>query len=320
MNAGRNATRVDGGVHTGWVRMVSSGPWVNRLALAELLGGGLALATGLIPGYGSGERRTWVAIGIVAVLLALGTQVLRRSRAAVLGSLAVAMTIMGLALIWTTDPTAAGLMVAPVLLGAQYAAFLMSPGRWLWCSGYAVLLVVVAAVLNRSGLAVPQRIASVVVVGFGLWMIGRLYVQTYLLATRDPLTGAYSRAAIHRMVGEAIAVADRRRYVLAVADLDGLKRINDASGHQAGDRALLAMVRSLRTVADAKAGRIGGDEFVLLVSGVDEVEAQRRLMVARERSQVSWTFGLTVLRPGDSLDEATARADRCLYRGKSSDA
>jgi diguanylate cyclase (GGDEF)-like protein len=93
------------------------------------------------------------------------------------------------------------------------------------------------------------------------------------LALRDPLTGLANRHLLKELLDAALARTQRDDLPLAVAflDLDGLKRVNDTHGHQAGDivlcetaRRLLSIVRTADVVA-----RVGGDEFVIVYDPAD---------------------------------------------------
>ena len=85
----------------------------------------------------------------------------------------------------------------------------------------------------------------------------------------DPLTGLLNRRAMDRDLSRELAVAERhgRRLSLLIGDVDGLKKINDRQGHNAGDQALCTMAAALRSALREgdSAYRVGGDEFVVLM-------------------------------------------------------
>ena len=90
-------------------------------------------------------------------------------------------------------------------------------------------------------------------------------------ATTDPLTGLGNRRRFEqRLDGE---LRRGRRLSVCLLDLDGLKKLNDTLGHQEGDRALKTVAERLD--AGGEAFRIGGDEFALLLVGVEAEEARR---------------------------------------------
>lgn len=107
--------------------------------------------------------------------------------------------------------------------------------------------------------------------------IGRaeLFAHVSALAYTDPLTGLANRRALDERI--AAAVARSAALAIAFCDLDGLKDINDAAGHDAGDAALRRAADALATAAGRHAGafvcRIGGDEFCVVVEGGDEDSA-----------------------------------------------
>src|SRR3954463_13103171 len=113
--------------------------------------------------------------------------------------------------------------------------------------------------------------------------IGRAELFTGMteLAFKDSLTGLANRRALdERLEAEvAAAVRDGADLSLVLCDMDNLKQINDTDGHQAGDDALVRVAEALRTAAHgqgagAMVGRIGGDEFCILLPGMDAVSAR----------------------------------------------
>jgi diguanylate cyclase (GGDEF)-like protein len=155
--------------------------------------------------------------------------------------------------------------------------------------------------------------------------VGRVEVFAHMaeLAFRDPLTGAGNRRALYERLEHAlqVAVAGRSELSVLLCDLDNLKDLNDAHGHQAGDDALRAVAAMLLeeggVAGQASVFRIGGDEFCLVLEGAS-AEAAR---AAGERVQArlalepgprtSISCGVTevrsgVRRPADLLRAADA--------------
>jgi diguanylate cyclase (GGDEF)-like protein len=154
-------------------------------------------------------------------------------------------------------------------------------------------------------------------------------VQLESLASLDPLTGAFNRRTLQAELAIAIADAQRRRAScgLAMLDLDHFKRVNDRFGHEAGDQVLVeftALVdRAIRT--GDRLFRFGGEEFVLLMPGVDAATLEARCEDVRERvagaldaggSPVTVSIGAAALRPGESAQAWLARADAAVYEAK----
>lgn len=148
------------------------------------------------------------------------------------------------------------------------------------------------------------------------------------LAVTDPLTGLLNRRGFEN----AVAVFDKERCEAAVLmlDVDGFKEINDEHGHAVGDAVLARIAECLQKIVrpgDA-AGRIGGDEFAVLLASSDlanaELAAHRiRAELARGRlaepdlALPSVSVGTAPLRTGPlALSLSLGEADRDLYRAK----
>lgn len=97
------------------------------------------------------------------------------------------------------------------------------------------------------------------------------------IAGTDPLTELLNRRGLQEALSTAVRGTGRRGLFAVLVDLDDFRSVNDALGHVAGDVVLREVGRLLsRSVPDASPlGRIGGDEFLLLLSGIDESEGLR---------------------------------------------
>jgi len=153
------------------------------------------------------------------------------------------------------------------------------------------------------------------------------------LARHDPLTGLVNRAEFERRCSEAIEVAERERLALVVLfiDLDAFKIVNDSYSHAIGDRLLIKVADRIRRQLSESdvAGRIGGDEFTVLISRLSLREDARaivnRLLVALSEPLVvdeyevvlSASIGVAGY-PLDGMDAAAliANADAAMYTAK----
>ncbi len=147
------------------------------------------------------------------------------------------------------------------------------------------------------------------------------------LSLRDALTNLHNRAAFDR---ELRRLEQLRSVPLAllVADVDGLKQINDTHGHQAGDALLRAAAEILRASFRAHdlVARLGGDEFVVLVHGEDARHTRALLdrLEARVHQhnqessgpRVSLSVGVALVEHPETLTEALHRADEAMYAQK----
>jgi diguanylate cyclase (GGDEF)-like protein/PAS domain S-box-containing protein len=150
-------------------------------------------------------------------------------------------------------------------------------------------------------------------------------------ATTDPLTGLLNRRAFQRAAADMMALARRGTpATLAILDLDHFKRVNDEHGHAAGDTALLMLADLLRDSLrpyDA-IGRLGGEEFAILLHGLNLAAARpvcerlcrtlegRSFAVPGGERSVTMSIGLAELCSGVSVDMVFDAADQALYRAK----
>lgn len=157
-----------------------------------------------------------------------------------------------------------------------------------------------------------------------------------LLSLTDPLTGLYNRRGYELLAGQLLKDATRGddRVLLLFFDMDGLKKINDELGHDAGNEALIAAAEVLRsTFRDSDVvARVGGDEFCVvgMLPGTpsdgtaqlarldDALDLYNRHEGANFR--LSLSGGLTIYEPKSpkTLQELEAEADARMYADKRS--
>ena len=148
----------------------------------------------------------------------------------------------------------------------------------------------------------------------------------------DPLTKAFNRGAIDKMLDTLLAKDDASA-VMMIFDIDHFKRINDTHGHKTGDRVLQKVVQIARSLIrkDDFLGRLGGDEFLILFQDMPDEKARGlgREIVAAVGSkpfklhkdtdtyvEVSLSMGLAFLKTTDTVGSFFERADQALYRAK----
>ncbi|WP_246389352.1 GGDEF domain-containing protein [Microvirga mediterraneensis] len=158
--------------------------------------------------------------------------------------------------------------------------------------------------------------------------------EAALLAARtDLLTGLPTRRHIMELLDEALATSRQSGSGLcaAIIDIDHFKGINDTYGHDAGDVVLQHFARACRerVPPGSHLGRIGGEEFLLLLTDVRLNDADRRLDAVRAglpaavlpdratRRPVAFSAGLTEALSHDDRSSILSRADRALYAAKS---
>ncbi len=156
--------------------------------------------------------------------------------------------------------------------------------------------------------------------------------RIHYLANFDPLTGLPNRTQLNDHLKYALSLAKRSNGHLALIflDLDHFKDINDTLGHSVGDALLIEVAGRLRLMLreEDTVTRLGGDEFILLLPGVDALGAAnvaQKLLDAVVESYLIELHDLTLtasigiaLYPGDGVDlEALCKsADIAMYRAK----
>ena len=149
-------------------------------------------------------------------------------------------------------------------------------------------------------------------------------------ASLDALTRISNRGAFDRACREWIA-AGGKDFVLGMIDIDHFKKINDAHGHGMGDRAIVAVAQALKNsvrTGDDVVARIGGDEFAVLISGLNLRQGEGRLrMLNTSLASVSFSTsgpalkitlscGVAEYSAGDTAESLLERADSALYEAK----
>lgn len=172
----------------------------------------------------------------------------------------------------------------------------------------------------------------VILLAFYLQRLWRARGHFQHLSRHDGLTGLANHSWFfeHAQTRMTEARQAGRRQFLVLADIDHFKAVNDTSGHQAGDRALRKLAKSLETVfgPDALVGRLGGEEFGILTeapSAAPVFEATERLQArlkdeqaGDDMPQISLSMGLTRITDDDTPTDAFRRADELLYQAKRS--
>ena len=150
----------------------------------------------------------------------------------------------------------------------------------------------------------------------------------------DPLTGAHNRRRFFELAERALreAEADETPLGIAILDLDHFKHVNDTYGHRVGDDVLRWIAAQCMALLPPEAivGRIGGEEFAVMLPGADVFAAIAALEIVRRHSAetpvptrqgkliVTMSIGVTTLAlPGEILlDELLDQADQALYQAK----
>ncbi|WP_247875490.1 diguanylate cyclase [Azospirillum sp. TSH100] len=156
--------------------------------------------------------------------------------------------------------------------------------------------------------------------------------RLWQLANLDPLTGLLNRRAFMERGAALLEEGWRlsRPVSVLMVDADHFKAVNDGFGHQAGDDVLRTLADILKSAVRGGdlIGRLGGEEFAIILPGADGADADRiaeRLLADVRQAQVpvagrmlaiTVSIGISVTRRRSTLDDLLAAADRALYAAK----
>ena len=180
-----------------------------------------------------------------------------------------------------------------------------------------------------------RRLSKIVAISDRYQEVLRDQNQAVIVASyHDALTELLNRRGLSERLRERcdVAVREGRGFCVAMVDVDHFKQVNDNHGHQAGDRALVALGRVMTTEIPAHGfcGRWGGEEFVIALDDPDLQAAraviERLLAAIRDMrvpvgdSSLSLTVsvGVALHKPGEALALTLNRADIALYDAKKS--
>jgi diguanylate cyclase (GGDEF)-like protein/PAS domain S-box-containing protein len=179
------------------------------------------------------------------------------------------------------------------------------------------------------------RVISAAVVARDVTDRHRYEERLRYLADHDQLTGLFNRRRFEEELKREFARSGRYHFSGAVIsiDLDNFKAVNDSAGHAAGDTVLLAVAKAMtqRFRSTDVLARIGGDEFAVLLSNVDEAEARTaaedllgtlrscRPVFGGKALKVHSSIGVAMFDPDDATsDEMQIFADLAMYTAKNS--
>ncbi|MFN8412246.1 MAG: sensor domain-containing diguanylate cyclase [Anaerolineales bacterium] len=155
----------------------------------------------------------------------------------------------------------------------------------------------------------------------------RKKAEDYLryLGTHDVMTGLHNRAYFEEQM---INLAETKTVSIIMADLDGLKQVNDTLGHQAGDKFIRRAAEIFKSASDKGIiiARIGGDEFAILLPEHNNEDAQKVLEHLRsllpinnkyyQGPELNISFGIATRKNNETLEKTMMRADDSMYEEK----
>ncbi len=282
------------------------------------------------------RRWAYSALAVTILILLVNNLVIERVmflNLIVPSPLAVVLFCYGAYWLWRAPPAAAS-------YPARFMAVAMLMDVWVWILRIAFIWTLGRGTNDRDSVdlvislfAIAQLVVSVACTMALFWIEVRKMEETLInVALTDSLTGIPNRRAVLERFKEteSLAVRHGNHFALLILDIDHFKQFNDKYGHLTGDRVL-------RHVADCLArarragdflGRIGGEEFVMLLSGDRQtaINAAERLRAQIQENtldcggsnlSVTVSGGLAMF-PADGVDwdKLFAEADRRLYTSK----
>lgn len=279
-----------------------------------------------LPQFGSREhwsRRLGAAVTLTFLLAVIGTGYLAGGLRAPAMVLVVVVPLIGVVLVGRGfGALMAALIVA--LLAALVGLHHVDAVPVMQLSGDALVamravMLSVALIVLAAAISIYDRHSQNLVLHFRRE------------ALTDPLTGLYNRRYLEMVFPQLLsdAASGRREVWLAMIDIDHFKQINDAHGHDAGDRALQEVAMVLRQLClklpDGMAVRIAGDEFAIVSSGNRGhlramMERAQQLLTERAYATAPLSISVGIAGPAagelQTLPALLAAADVGLYRAK----
>ena len=233
---------------------------------------------------------------------------------------------------------------ALLLISALVAGFHGSRQAWFFLLGWTPLLLLTAMASAQANGALPSldwlNDASLaggafeaIVLSLGLadraLRLRHDRDKVRVLADHDALTNTFNRRAWSERANAVLSAGEPHPVALLFLDLDHFKQLNDCQGHNAGDRALVAVCRALGAELRPTdiLGRYGGEEFVALIDDTTEENAMHvatrlcrrvhRLEIpVNDKIMLSVSIGVAMRREGDDVESLAERADQAMCTAK----
>ena len=139
--------------------------------------------------------------------------------------------------------------------------------------------------------------------------------QLQYMSYRDMLTTLYNRNKYIQVL-ESVQAKKVIKTGVAYIDINGLKQVNDLYGHEAGDRLIINMARSILAILPENAYRVGGDEFVIICSDMDEKIFRKKMQDISDSiaaKKISVSIGIVWEESSSELETMLRRADDLMY-------
>ncbi|RMI08717.1 GGDEF domain-containing protein [Cellulomonas triticagri] len=292
----------------------------DHLAIGLLVMAVVTTLGGVWPADPQSPVQWWLVVSAVDLVLCgllLTLPPHQRSTQAVV----IAGVVVSAALV-STCHTAQGVLVFALgfVVAGQFAAYALERRRAAVVAGVVVAAIALSATFAPASVHPVIVLVACVLALLSCWLMASQSDQLRQQARTDHLTGALNRGAFYDRAVDLVPRALRTGTPLsAVAfDIDDFKVVNDRHGHLGADDLMAALTAAWRAELPPGAvlGRVGGDEFLVLLPGVLEVDARRWAALASSWGVLSSSAGVATLRPDDSVRSLLDRADADLFAAK----
>lgn len=184
------------------------------------------------------------------------------------------------------------------------------------------------SIINFSVILISLTIAVSLFISYGHEIISAFKEKS----EKDGMTGVLNRAAFEEIAHNQLTLARRVNLplTLVVADIDFFKQVNDTYGHATGDEVIKSFASTLQFAIRSSdiVGRVGGEEFCILLSSAPEPVGKMLAQAARtafeqgryikqdSNKSLTASFGVAEFRPGETYNELFERTDQALYASK----
>ena len=292
------------------------------LALMNFSGAGMCFISGWVSPFAGAPVGFYQIVAVTALVIALllfwrGATLPRWVLQAFLALFSLQVAVLGV--IAVRDVAVISLGPAVIAVSAYVGYFYVSRAVYLqviWSTGTFAIGAWVAPI--RPPLV---SVLTVLVTAWALaLLLNRMTAELRRRSSTDSLTRVATRAAWVSVAEREVMERGGRAMTVAIIDMDDFKGINDSLGHLAGDLLLKEASAAWRDSIPESAliGRFGGDEFVVLFTGVDSDDAAAWMMRMAQIHPAKWTAGLAQHQPGEALTDLLHRADLDLLERKRS--
>jgi diguanylate cyclase (GGDEF)-like protein len=260
--------------------------------------------------------------GIIAIVLGAGSLAYLavkpdRLMPATLAAMAATPVVMAFHVTLTAEYVC---VIGPMFLAMYLRAFHRPRQAWLMIAVLTAACVVAVYVAPAPHVGTITGLIIVVAIGGAAESFGILMRAMFTAACTDPMTGVLNRAGWEIATSDLLANsrATSGSVTVIALDIDGLKRLNDTLGHQAGDNRIMEYAQQWRRTAPRRSvlARLGGDEFAVCIAGEQPAVVDDFLRSIRLHTPEASVGAATAASTRVRVTDLYAEADAALYESR----